>query len=49
MQETYLDFLSYYKRLKPDTDVVAFLVTSAKNKALNFYNRNKRRDEFVSK
>ena len=30
MQETYLDFLSYFKRLKPDTDVVAFLVTSAK-------------------
>lgn len=49
MQETYLDFLSYYKKLKPDTDIIAFLVTSGKNKALNFYNRNKRKDDYISK
>lgn len=48
MQEVYLDFLQYKDKLKPDTDVAAFLVTSSKNKAINYYNRHKREEEFLS-
>lgn len=48
MQETYMDFLQYSPRLKLDTDVTAFLVTSSKNKAINYYNRHKKEQEFLS-
>ncbi|MCB9498159.1 MAG: sigma-70 family RNA polymerase sigma factor [Erysipelotrichaceae bacterium] len=48
MQETYLDFLQYKDKLKPDTDIPAFLVASSKNKAINYYNRHKKEKEFVS-
>ncbi|MCR5505689.1 MAG: sigma-70 family RNA polymerase sigma factor [Bacilli bacterium] len=47
MQEVYEDFLSYFSSLKDDTEVIAFLTTSAKNKAINYYNRHIREEEYA--
>ena len=47
MQETYLDLLEKKKKLRDDIDIVPFLVTSAKNKAINYYNHNKMEGEFA--
>lgn len=49
MQETYIDFLNYKSKLDDDIDIIAFLVKSAKNKAINYYNKNKYESEFVSR
>jgi len=48
MQEVYIDLLENVSSLKNDVNLVAYLVTSAKNKAINFYNRNKRQVEFMT-
>lgn len=47
MQETYMEFLQKIKKLPPKVDVTAYLVTSAKNKAINFYNRYKRERDYI--
>lgn len=49
MQEVYINLLENVKKLKDDTDPTAYLVTSAKNEALDYYNRNKRQLEFAQK
>lgn len=49
MQETYIDFLEYKHKLKGNVDVIAYLVKSAKNKALNYYNKNKYEREYAAK
>lgn len=48
MQETYVEFLENVKRIPKNANVEGFLVTSAKNKAINYYNRHKREVEFSS-
>lgn len=48
-QEVYLDFLNYKSKLKDDIDIIAYLVTSAKNKAINYYNKVKYEQEFKFK
>ena len=42
MQETYLRFLNNIGKYKENTNVVAFIVTIARNLALNLYNKVKR-------
>lgn len=42
MQETYLRFLNNIGKYKENTNVVAFIVTIARNLALNLYNKEKR-------
>ncbi len=49
VQETYIDFLNYRHKLKKDVDIIAFLVTSAKNKAINFYKRRRHEKEYTFK
>lgn len=49
MQETYLDFLKKIKRIKNNVDIIGLLVLSAKNKAINLYNRNKKENEIILK
>lgn len=47
MQETYVDFLE--KKIdKPLEESIALLVTMAKNKAINYYNRHKKEEEFIN-
>ena len=46
MQETYVDFLDNIKKIPSNSNIEGFLVTSAKNKAINYYNRHKREQEF---
>ena len=47
MQETYVDFLE--KKIdKPLDESIALLVTMAKNKAINYYNRHKKEEEFIN-
>lgn len=47
MQETYIDFLNHKNKLKHDIDVYGYLVQSAKNKAINYWNKNKYEHEYV--
>ena len=47
MQETYLSFLDYAKKLKKDEEITPFLVSSAKNKAINYYNRHRMEQEYA--
>ncbi|MCI6508554.1 MAG: RNA polymerase sigma factor [Bacilli bacterium] len=42
MQETYLRFLNNIHKYKEKTNVVAFIVTIARNLAINAYNKQKR-------
>ena len=39
MQDTYLRFLNNINRYKDNTNVIAFIVTIARNLAINYYNR----------
>lgn len=41
MQDTYMRFLNNIDKYKESTNVIAFLVTIARNLAINLYNRNK--------
>ncbi len=42
MQDTYLKFLNNIHKYKDKTNVIAFIVTIARNLAINEYNKNKR-------
>lgn len=42
MQDTYMRFLNNIDKYKESTNVIAFLVTIARNLAINLYNRNKK-------
>lgn len=42
MQDTYLRFLNNINRYKDNTNVIAFIVTIARNLAINYYNRRKK-------
>lgn len=42
MQDTYMRFLNNIDKYKEGTNVIAFLVTIARNLAINLYNRNKK-------
>lgn len=42
MQETYMRFLQNIHKYKENTNVIAFIVTIARNLAINQYNKNKR-------
>lgn len=46
MQDTYVEFLENVKRIPKNSNMEGFLVTSAKNKAINYFNRHKREIEF---
>ena len=48
MQETYVQFLENIKKIPKDSNIEGFLVTSAKNRAINYFNRHKREVEFSS-
>lgn len=48
MQETYVHFLENVKKIPKDSNMEGFLVTSAKNRAINYFNRHKREVEFSS-
>ena len=48
MQETYVQFLEQIKKVPKDANMEGFLVTSAKNRAINYFNRHKREVEFSS-
>lgn len=45
MQDTYLRFLNNINKYKNGTNVIAFIVTIARNLAINYYNK-KRKEEF---
>jgi RNA polymerase sigma-70 factor (ECF subfamily) len=47
MQETYLQFLNNIKKIPLETEIVAYLTTTSKNKAINLYNRKKKEKEFA--
>lgn len=47
MQEVYISFLESVKKLSNDINVQGYLVSSAKNKAMTYYNSNKRKIEFA--
>lgn len=49
MQEVYVDLLEKKHKISDSVDIVAYLVTSAKNKAINYYNRHKREVEYASR
>lgn len=42
MQDTYLKFLNNIHKYKDKTNVIAFIVTIARNLAINEYNKNKK-------
>lgn len=44
MQDTYLRFLNNIHKYKENTNVVAFIVTIARNLAINYYNKHKREE-----
>ena len=48
MQETYVQFLENVKKIPKDSNMEGFLVTSANNRAINYFNRHKREVEFSS-
>lgn len=48
MQDTYILFLSNVQKIKDGTPLVPYLVTIAKNTALNYYKKNKRELEYLS-
>ena len=48
MQDTYVSFLDKINKLNADIDVLAYLVTMAKNLALNYYKRNKKELELMA-
>lgn len=47
MQDTFVEVLEAVPKMKDGTNPVAYAVTVAKNKALDFYRRNKRHEEYV--
>jgi len=49
MQEVYIELLENVGKLKDDINLEGYLVTSAKNKAIDYYNSNKRKMEFAEK
>lgn len=44
MQDTYLRFLNNIHKYKENTNVVAFIVTIARNLAINYYNKHKKEE-----
>ena len=44
MQHTYLRFLNNIHKYKENTNVVAFIVTIARNLAINYYNKHKKEE-----
>lgn len=44
MQDTYLRFLNNIHKYKENTNVVAFIVTNARNLAINYYNKHKKEE-----
>ncbi len=48
MQETYVQFLETVNKIPKNANIEGFLVTSAKNRAINYFNRHKREVEFSS-
>lgn len=48
MQETYVSFLDNVSSLRADVDVLAYLVTIAKNNAINYYRRHKKENELLN-
>ena len=48
MQDTYVSFLDKLNKLNDDIDVLAYLVTMAKNLALNYYKRHKKEMELLA-
>ncbi len=46
MQDTYLRFLNNINKYKENTNVIAFIVTIARNLALNLYNKEKREENY---
>ena len=48
MQEVFIDLLMNKSKLKEDDNLGALLTTSAKNKAINYYNRHKRETQYIN-
>jgi len=49
MQEVYIDLLENISRFKNDVNIGGYLVTSAKNRAIDYYKSNQRRIDFAEK
>ena len=47
MQETYLQILKDVNKIPNDVELTAYLVTIAKNKSINYYNRHKKELELM--
>lgn len=47
MQEVFIDLLLNKDKLKENDNLGALLTTSAKNKAINYYNRHRREEEYL--
>ena len=48
MQEVFIDLLMNKSKSKEDDNLGALLTTSAKNKAINYYNRHKRETQYIN-
>ena len=48
MQEVFIDLLMNKRKLKEEDNLAAMLVTNARNKAINYYNRHKREAEYIA-
>jgi len=49
MQDVYVSFLENPPMLTKEDNLIGYLVTSAKSKAIDYFNRNKRKIEFAEK
>ncbi len=49
MQETYVHFLEHLPKVGEEIDIVAYLVRSAQNRALDYYRRQKIESEYLAK